>query len=191
MHPTLHNPGAAALLVVDIQDRLVNAMSEPDDMIAAATRMLRIANRLNVPVIVTEQYPRGLGPTVEAIRSAVPEEIPVVEKTSFSCLGNARAAAEVDRFRPDTVVLCGIETHVCVQQTALDALDRGFHVVVLADAVLSRRSVDHETALDLMRRRGVAVTTVEALAFAMLRDSQHQAFKDVSRIVTDRQGEAL
>lgn len=186
MHPTLRNPGAVALMVVDVQERLLQAMAEPDETIAATACAVRIARRLELPLVVTEQYPKGLGHTVPAVADQFAPETPVFEKTAFSCFGCAAVAAELDRTRPDTLALCGVETHVCVQQTALDALERGFHVVVLADAVLSRRETDRGVALELLRARGVTVTTVESLAFAIMRDAKHAAFKAVSRIVQDR-----
>ncbi|MFW5803364.1 MAG: isochorismatase family protein [Verrucomicrobiota bacterium] len=185
MHHTLHSPGSIALLVVDVQERLVRAMGDCSDMLAAAARMVRIANRLEVPVIVTEQYPRGLGSTVSVVGDHVPDSAPVFAKTSFSCFGCPAVSAELERYRPETLVIAGIEAHVCVQQTALDALARGFHVAVLADAVQSRNLLDRDTALALLRSRGVTVSTVEALAFALLRDAEHPAFKDISRIVVE------
>ncbi len=186
MHSTLHTPGSTALLVVDIQERLVGAMGDCASMLAAAARMVRIANRLESPVLVTEQYPRGLGSTVADVADHVSDDAPVFAKTSFSCFGCSAVGAELDRHRPETLVIAGIEAHVCVQQTALDALDRGFHVAVLADAVQSRTPLDRDTALAFLRSRGVTVTTVEALAFAMLRDAEHPAFKDISRIVVGK-----
>ena len=186
MHPTLHSPGSTALLVVDIQERLVRAMGDCTSMLAAAARIVRIANRLDVPVIVTEQYPRGLGATVADVADHVSDNAPVFAKTSFSCFGCPTVSAELERHRPETLVIAGIEAHVCVQQTALDALDRGFHVVVLADAVQSRTLLDRDTALALLRSRGATVTTAEALAFAMLRNAEHPAFKDISRIVVGK-----
>lgn len=186
MHPTLDIPGSTALLVVDIQERLVHAMDDCSSMLEAAARMVRIANRLDAPVLVTEQYPRGLGSTVADVADHVSDDAQVFAKTSFSCFGCSAVGAELDRYRPETIVISGIEAHVCVQQTALDALDRGFHVVVLADAVQSRTLLDRDTALAFLRSRGVTVTTVEALAFAMLRDTKHPAFKDISRIVVGK-----
>jgi len=170
------------LVVIDIQERLAAAMGDFAERGPAMVRAIRAAALLGIDVVVTEQYPRGLGPTVADVAEALPPGTPRFEKTAFSCWGCIDFAAAVQASAPETLVLVGMETHVCVQQTALQAIDRGHSVVLLADAVCSRHAIDRETALALMRARGVTIATVEALAFDWLTDSRHPAFKQVSAL---------
>lgn len=179
------NANSIAFLVVDVQARLVSVIQEVDALTRRVQLLVRGAGALNLPVLVSEQYPKGLGHTVPVIAEALPETSPVFEKTSFSCFGCTQLAVELDRFRPRTLVLTGVETHVCVQQTALDALQRGFEVVLPADAVRSRNAVDQKTSLTLLRSRGATVTTVEAILFALVRDAKHPAFKAISKLVKE------
>ena len=171
------------LVVVDVQERLCPAMSSFEDALAAMRRALQVAGILGVDTVITEQYPRGLGPTIPAIHEVVPSSVPVLTKTSFSCWGADGFQAALEKRGAKALVLVGMETHVCVQQTALEAIERGYEVVLLADAVCSRRPQDRECALDLMRVQGVGVTTSEALVFSWLGDAKHPCFKAVSAVV--------
>jgi len=179
---TLSDPATSALVVVDIQDRLSKAMPDFEDYLPSMVRAVQAARALMVDTLVTEQYPKGLGDTIPEIRAELKHDVPVFDKTSFSCWGSVAFAAGVEAFRPKTLVLIGMETHVCVQQTALQALERGYRVIVLADAICSRREMDRDAALLLMASRGVTVSTTEALAFDWLQNSRHPAFKQVSAI---------
>jgi nicotinamidase-related amidase len=177
------HPEYCTFVLVDVQERLCRAMSELEAPLRAMTQALQIMPRLNVDVVVTEQYPKGLGRTLAPLQDLLPAGTPVFAKTAFSCWGAAEFAAWVGRTRPQALVLAGMETHVCVQQTAIEARRRGFGVILLRDAVCSRHSLDRDTALDLMRTHGVQVTTLEGLVFDWLGDSQHPAFKAVSQVV--------
>jgi len=172
------------LVVIDVQDRLCRAMpSACAERLTMMAKAVRIAGILKIETVVTEQYPQGLGTTVPELRDALEPGMPVFEKTAFSCWGCGAFAAAVDAHRPQALVLLGMETHVCVQQTALAALARGYGVFLLADAVCSRRDADRDTALALLRDQGAIVTTVEALAFAWLQTAAHPKFREVSRVV--------
>jgi nicotinamidase-related amidase len=175
--------GETALIVIDIQDRLCRAMPELPAAQPVMEKAVRIAALLGVRTLVTEQYPKGLGPTLPELRESLPAAASVFSKTAFSCWGCAEFAAAVTEMRPSTLVLIGMETHVCLQQTAIDSLRRGYQVVVLADAVCSRKATDRDAALAFMRSRGIVVTTLEALAFDWLGDAQHPDFRALSRIV--------
>ncbi|MFA4944782.1 MAG: isochorismatase family protein [Lentisphaeria bacterium] len=176
--------GGVMLVVVDVQERLVRAMPgfEAGPAQAATLKALRAAGALGLDVVVTEQYPQGLGPTLPAVRAALPAAAKVLAKTTFSCWGDPGFAAAVEAVRPAALLLLGMETHVCVQQTALDSLARGYRPVLLADAVVSRQAADRELALAFLRHAGVAVTSVEAAFFQLLRDAKHPAFKAVSAV---------
>ena len=172
---------ACALVVVDLQERLLKALPSAASLVERATFLVETARLLNVPILATEQYPKGLGPTVPALRSRLPST--PHEKTAFSVLGCDELKLEWQRLRKTTVVLAGAEAHVCVLQSAFDFLAFGVRVVVAADAVGSRFRHDHDTALERLRHAGAVVTTVEMIAFEWLVDSKHPAFKAASGLV--------
>ena len=172
----------AAVLVVDIQERMVAAMESAllARMLNRAVALLQGAQALGLPVLVTEQYPKGLGRTIEQIASALPEGAPVIEKIEFSC-----AVPEVmERLKERRqVLLCGMEAHVCVFQTARDLLEKGWVPYLCADALLSRTAEDRQIGLERARELGAVVTTVECALFDMLGKAGTPEFKRVSAAV--------
>jgi len=169
----------AALAIIDVQARLVPAMAEFGPALVNIRRLARGARALAMPVVVTEQYPRGLGPTVPSVARLVPGPYPA--KTAFSCFGcEPFAQAVADR---DDLILCGIETHVCVLQTALDGLALGRRVFVAADAVTSRSLTNRDAALATMAAAGVVVAPTESLLFGLLGAAGSPEFKVISRLV--------
>lgn len=178
-HP---KPENTVLAVIDIQERLAAAMPNFAGLLGPIRRMIRAADALGVATIVTEQYPDGLGPTVPEVADCLPGTSARIEKTTFSCWGTPQFAESANRWSPRNVILVGMETHVCVEQTALDALTRGLRVFVPVDAVASRHDIDRETSLDRMMASGAVVTTVEAVVFALLRHSRHPAFRTISAL---------
>jgi nicotinamidase-related amidase len=172
---------SAALLVVDFQEKLLPAIDRGQAVVEAALRMIQAARVLGVPTLLTEQYPRGLGPTVAAVREALGQR-PAIEKTRFSACVEA-VMAELRPMGRRNVIVAGIETHVCVQQSVLDLLRAGYLPYVCADATGSRRALDHQVALDRMRQAGAVVTTVESAIFELLGEAGGEQFKQVLRIV--------
>jgi nicotinamidase-related amidase len=178
-------PGRTVLAVVDIQDRLLPAMAATQQpvVLKAVTALTALAREAGHRVIVTEQYPRGLGPTVEPLRAPLGDAggLPALDKTAFSA---ARARGFAERLADaEVVVLCGMETHVCVLETALDLRARGLRVVVPWDAVASRREEDRATGLQLMRDAGCAVASSESLIFHHLGGADGEAFKRLSKLL--------
>jgi len=172
------DPVHSVLCVIDVQERLVAAMPEGDRVVARCGRLAEAARLLDVPALLTEQYPRGLGPTVPALATLLPRP---VEKMTFSCCGAADFAAAVP---PGGVaVLCGLETHVCVAQTAFDLLATGRDVFVAVDAVTSRHPVDHDVALRRLEAAGAVLTTSEAVLFEWCRTADHPRFQAVRQLV--------
>ncbi len=170
------------LVLIDVQERLLGAMHERDALVESISRLLRGTAALGVPVIVTEQIPEKLGPTVPALAEAAGGRAPL-SKSCFSCAG---APAFMDRIRSmgrPQILLCGIETHVCVYQTARDLLDAGYHVEVVADAVSSRSAGNRRIALDRLAREGAAVTSVEMALFELQRVASGDAFRAILGIV--------
>ncbi|MBM4153800.1 MAG: hydrolase [Lentisphaerae bacterium] len=170
------------LVLVDVQERLLVAMHEREALVASLTRLLRGAAALGVPVVVTEQIPEKLGPTVPALAAAAGSPH-ALAKSCFSCAGLPAFLDRVRGLGRTQVILCGIEAHVCVYQTARDLLDAGYHVEVVADAVSSRSPENRRLALDRMAREGAAVTSVEMALFELQRVASGDAFKALLGIV--------
>jgi nicotinamidase-related amidase len=176
MQPRLARAGDSALAIIDIQERLASAMPARDAVLRAVGILLHAAARLGIPVLVSEQYPKGLGKTVPEIAAKLPEGSTVVEKTAFSACG----ALPIER---QQVVIAGMEAHVCVLQTALELAASGREVFVVADAVCSRSDANAANALARMRDAGVVVTNTESVLFEWLRDASHERFRELSRLI--------
>jgi nicotinamidase-related amidase len=172
---------ASVLLLIDLQEKLLPAISGWADLVPRAALILEAAKVLGIPVVVTEQYPQGLGPTVEAIRRELPPGTVPLAKTTFSCVSEPGIAATLAATKRSQVVIAGIETHVCVAQTALELAAGGWAVSVAADATGSRRAGDRDAALERMRRAGIVITTAEAVTFEWLRRAGTPEFKAIQR----------
>lgn len=172
------------LVVVDVQERLFNAMDAErrDDMVANVKILVSAASRLDVPVVVTEQYPRGLGRTLPELRALL-GDTPPFEKTAFSCAGADGFMDRVSALGADHVILTGIEAHVCVLLTALDLLTRGLRVSIVADAVCSRRPANLEIGLEQARQAGAVVTATETVVFQLLGSADSDAFRELSKLL--------
>ena len=171
--------GSSVLCIVDLQERLLAAMPAAGPVVERAGRLARGAALLSVPALLVEQYPRGLGRTPAEVADGLP---PPFEKMSFSCC-DCRSFVEALPAGASSAVLCGLETHVCVAQTALDLLERGLDVFVVADAVMSRHAIDHDVALRRLEASGAVVTTSEAVLFEWCRSAEHPQFQAVRRLV--------
>jgi nicotinamidase-related amidase len=169
-------PQNTALVVVDVQEKLMAAMSHRAEVVAGSDKLLRAARALNVPALVTLQYVKGLGPLCPELTESA-AGAPTFEKMTFSCCGVDAFANALKDLRRQRVILCGVETHVCVQQTAIDLMNAGYFVYVCADAVCSRRDTDRDVALERMRDCGAVITTVESAIFEMLREAGTPQFK--------------
>jgi len=174
---------SSVLVVIDIQERLISAMSDMDRCLKKSQIMLNAAKTLALDLIVTEQYPRGLGRTIPLLQELFEHRWPIIEKTTFSCCGETQFMIELEKKKRRSIAVMGIETHVCVQQTVLDALAEGYQVFVLSDAVTSRSREDRQIALNLMRDAGAVITTVEAYLFMLMRDAKHPQFKTISKLI--------
>jgi len=176
------SPDDTVLIVIDIQGKLAQLMHEKERLFENASRMIRGAAALKLPIIWAEQYPKGLGPTLDVIAAELGDRVPV-PKMSFSCCGEGELVKQLDEAGRAKALLVGIETHVCVYQTATDLLERGYEVYVVADAVSSRVLESREIALQRLRDEGAKLTCVEMALFEMMRTAEHESFRDVVRIV--------
>ncbi len=174
----------SVLLVVDVQDKLLAAIPESGALVRDIAFLAKAARLLNVPVIGTEQYPKGLGSTTADLLPLLSQ--PPIAKVAFSCLGAEPFKDLLGSLTARQVVVVGIEAHVCVLQTVLDLIDAGREVFLAVDAVRSRRAADRETAIRRCERAGAVLTSAETVAFEWLRGADHPSFKAVSQLVKDR-----
>jgi len=190
--PELLNRGDSRLVLIDMQERLLTVMEHAEAVVNRCGRLLQAANIFDVPVDATQQYSKGLGPTVEPLSQLLADlNITPTEKLRFSSASSLDWAATStettniatsDNDRPK-IVLAGSETHVCVLQTALDLLSEGFSVYIPVDAVTSRHNVDHKVALKRLRDSGATLTTSESVLFEWCETAASDQFKQISQLV--------
>jgi nicotinamidase-related amidase len=186
----------SVVVVVDLQGRLAQAVHDSAVVLDATRRLLQIAGLFEVPVILTEQYPEGLGPTeasIQAAYDALPGPKRKISKTRFSCCGDEGFEAALDDLLSGTdedqrqVVMAGIEAHVCVMQTALELQRRGAQVYLCGECVSGRGRTFRRWALERMQQAGVVVTNHESAAFEWARDKDHPRFRDLNRLLREGQ----
>ena len=181
-HNTILQKETTGLLIIDIQERINAVMKYGETVVENTVKLIKGFKVLNLPVLITEQYRRGLGATESPILEKL-GETEIIEKLTFSCCGAPQLMTQLQDKNVKQVVICGIETHVCVQQTALDLLANGFQVHLVRDAISSRKKIDHKTAIERMQNDGVIVTTAETVLFELLVESMTPEFKDIYKIV--------
>lgn len=170
-------------IVIDVQEKLLPVMNEADRVLARIVTLIQGLQSLHVPILPTEQYPKGLGPTVSRIQSAFDSWDPSV-KSTFSCCDAPDFMAHL-RSHPQvsTVLIAGIEAHVCVLQTAIDLQDAGYTPVIVADATSSRKNTDTTIAFSRLQTEGIRLTTTESVLFELARESGTPAFRTISRLI--------
>ncbi len=170
------------LVVVDVQGRLAQLMVDKEALFKNIAILIQAAKVLDLPILWCQQAPEALGPTVPEIAELLTGHEPI-DKASFSCCGTERFNAELGRLGSKQVLLCGIETHVCIYQTAVDLVARGFDVTVVADAVSSRTERNRQIALTRLAAEGTHVSSAEMALFELLKTAQHPQFKRIARLV--------
>ncbi|MBT3945217.1 MAG: isochorismatase family protein [Candidatus Marinimicrobia bacterium] len=171
------------LVVIDVQEKLFPIMHEKETFLKNLQILIKGFQLFNLPILLTEQVPDKLGPTIEPIMSLLPDLKPI-SKSSFSCAGDVGFTWQAGSYSScDGVVLAGIETHVCVYQTERDLIHRGQHVEVVTDAVTSRDSNNHGIALDRIRNNGGFLTTVEMLLFSLQEKADGERFRELIKLV--------
>ena len=182
--PLLMNAGDSAIVVVDVQEKLIPLISGHQRIVWNINRLLDGAALLGVKVRGTEQYPNGLGGTIEPLAmkiKAQANEIP--DKTMFSCRECNSAFESLSAAGVHNLLICGIESHICVAQSSLDLLSQGFNVFVCVDAVGARHALDHETAMRRLESSGAVLTTTEAALFEWCEKAGSDEFKQISKLV--------
>lgn len=171
-----------AALVIDIQDRLVPVMHERERLISTTTMLVKGIQTLNIPLLVTQQYTKGLGETVQDIKNLIPG-FTHIEKRDFSCCDEPALMTALSELNVKNVIICGIESHVCVLQTAVDLKSAGYNPVVVVDAVSSRYPLSLELARERYRHEGIMMTSAESILFELTRSSAATEFKAISALV--------
>lgn len=182
-----HNPfldrSHTGLMVIDVQDCLVAAVDRGCEIVQSIATVIRGCNLLKLPIVVSEQYPKGLGPTTMGIKMAFEEEPLTFTKTAFSCFGDPKFREYIQTSPVKHWILTGMEAHVCVLQTAKDLIHEGLQVTVLNDAITSRSVFDFSTAIAELRDNGVRVTCTETALFELLKDASAPEFKAISQLI--------
>jgi nicotinamidase-related amidase len=174
---------SAVLLVIDVQEKLCKAMDSEvlRQLTGNVSTLLEAAKEMQIPVLVTEQYTRGLGETLPEIREKIP--VPAVEKMSFSCCGDEAFMNRLKDLGRKQVIVTGMESHVCVLQTVLELLAQGYHVHVVTDAVMSRKKKNWKLGLNMAASAGAVITSTEAALFQLLKVAGTEEFKKLSKLV--------
>jgi len=169
-------------VIVDIQEKLLPHMFEHTEVHRNVLKLIQGLQVLGVPLMLTEQYPKGLGPTVGTV-AGLTSGVHPISKMSFSCLDEPQFSQSLSALERKTVILAGIETHVCVLQTAVDLSAAGYTPVIIADCVSSRRRIDHETALYRLSAEDAIVSTCESVLFELCRHAGTETFRSISRLL--------
>lgn len=171
------------LVIIDFQEKLAMAMKEEilDNTLKNIIKLINLAKIYSIPTVITEQYPKGLGKTLQDIKTLIEEE--PLEKIHFSCVQDAKFINKINQYGRKKIILTGMETHVCVWQTALDLAVRGFYIYVPKDGVCSRKKEDWKTGLALMQQAGVVITCTETLIFQILKKAGTTEFKKMLEFV--------
>jgi len=171
-----------ALIAIDFQEKLLPAINKSDTVISFAKKAIEGAHYLGIPVIVTEQVPDKMGQTIPDIKN-ISKQTKTITKSDFSCFGEAKFMDLLDELNIKNIIICGVESHVCVLQTALDGISAGYNVYLLVDAIGSRRDFDKEIAIKRFRYHGGNIITTEMMIFELLISSRHPEFKNISKLV--------
>ena len=172
----------SCLVVVDVQGKLAQLMDNKAALFANIEILIKAAQILDIPIIRCEQNPKALGPTIPQLDQLMTQNQPV-EKFSFSCLGNQKFTDQLKALSRKQIILCGIEAHVCIYQTAMDLLDRDYQVSLIADAVSSRTPQNKKIAIDRLDSEGAYISSTEMILFELLKTAKHPNFKEIAKLI--------
>lgn len=176
------NPENTVLVMIDIQGKLLNVMYEKEALLENAQKLLKGLQLLGIPILVTEQNPKGLGPTQPELAQLLPGISPL-PKYCFSCSQDTGFGQALTKLNRKQILLCGIESHICVYQTGLELLSQGYEVQIVTDVISSRSAKNKEIALSRLQSEGAKLTSVEMVLFELLKTAESSVFKEISRIV--------
>ena len=175
----------STLLIIDVQDKLFSKIENHKEILAVIEKITSAFHIMDLPIVYSEQYPNGLGSTIKSLKEKLLDiKSTRIEKTTFSCFANNnKVLLEKNLIKGKQVILCGIETHICVLQTAVDLKNLGYQVFIVEDAVGSRNIKDKKQAIKRLLKCDVSLITLEMLIFELVRDSKHEHFKELSNII--------
>ncbi|MHC4950371.1 MAG: hydrolase [Planctomycetota bacterium] len=173
---------STCLVIIDIQEKLLRVMQDSEQVVKNTTILIQIAKALDIPILCCQQVPKALGPTIEELSSLL-TGVESINKSTFSCCGDETFMRKVDRLKLQTAILCGIESHVCVFQTAMDLIQHGLYVHVVADATSSRTHENKSIGINRMAKEGAVITSTEMLLFELLHDAKHEKFRELSKLI--------
>ena len=181
-HPNLLRKDDTFLVIVDIQTKLLNVMFEKERLVASCRKLIQSINLLEIPILVTEQYPEGMGPTDPVILEFL-QGRDIMSKMSFSSCGVEDFNQRIKSSGKKQIVVIGIESHICVLQTVHDLLNQGYFVYVPYDAISSRKEGDYKNALERMRQVGAVIGSVESAVFELMKTAEIPVFRQISKII--------
>lgn len=174
------NKNDCLFLIIDIQEKLVK-MLEETDIVKNVTILVKSCDVLNIPTIITEQYPKGLGSTIDEIKSV--SNATYFEKTAFSAIKDEKILKEIENKNKKQIIICGIEAHICVLQTALELKEKGYEIYFVNDCSASRKSSDFQTAVEYLKQEDIRIVSKEIVLFSLLETSRHPNFKELQQLV--------
>lgn len=183
MHQNVLRTGNSALLIIDLQEAFRQSIADSGEIARRIAVFTRGARLLKVPVLVTEQYPKGLGRTVAEIAEVLAPENDIIEKTAFSSCGAQAFIEKLEKIGARQIIVAGIEAHVCVNQTVHDLLARNYQTHLLTDCISSRAAENKQIALAKMQASGAVLSSVEMALFELMRDARHEQFKAVQQLI--------
>lgn len=170
------------LLIIDVQEKLVNMLNK-NVVVNKTASLAKAANILGIPTIVTQQYSKGLGETIDAVKQNLAGNTKIIEKTSFSAVKAEGFLDILKSFNKTQIVICGIETHVCVHQSVADLIEAGYDVYVAKDACASRNKYEFKQGIDLMQANGAKISCLEIILFEWLKDAKNPKFKEIQGLI--------
>ena len=172
-----------SIVIIDMQESFRNIINDFSEVSRRIAIVVQAAQGLGVPLVVTEQYPKGLGRTASEILEALPQDQKFIEKTAFSSCGASEFVKSLDQLGSKQILVCGIEAHICVNQTTHDLLSRGFQVHLLTDCITARFPINKEIGLNKMFQSGALPSSVEMALFELMRDAKHEQFKTIQKLI--------
>jgi nicotinamidase-related amidase len=182
-HQNTLDLAGTSLVIIDMQEAFRATIADFTETAARIALFTRAVQLLQVPVIVTEQYPRGLGHTADEIRTVLPDTLNVIEKTAFSSCGASEFTTALANIGSQRVLVCGIEAHICVNQTTHDLLALGFQVHLLIDCITARSAQNKQIGLAKMQQSGAIPSSIELALFELMRDAKHEQFKAIQKLI--------
>jgi len=176
------NKQDSILVIIDVQEKLVNAL-EKDTVVKKTAILAQAAKILDIPILITEQYPKGLGSTVDSVKETFDKNTTVIEKSSFSAAKENEFMKILKAYDKKQIIICGIETHICVHQTTADLLEEGYEVYVAKDACASRNKYEFKQGIEIMKDNGAKISCIEIILFEWLKSSKNPYFKEIQALI--------